>query len=409
VYKIYNILSFLLIPIIYLNIYLRLIKNKEDKIRYKERFGKTSIKRPNKKIIWIHAASIGEFKSCKTLIEAYHNEYCILVTTTTKTAADYAVKNFSRKIIHQYAPFDVTLWVNRFINFWKPKLVLWIESDLWPNTLLTIKKKNIKSLFINARISPASFKRWKKTASSYNDLLNTFSYIFAQSKEDLKRLSELTNRKIEFIGNLKLSNINVTQNFKSEINNQKIKIMLASTHKGEELKLLNFVKNLIYNYPKIQFYIAPRHISRTDKIKKILDNERLSNCLENQDSDRKIIIINSFGNLPKYFNKSDIVILGGSFTKDGGHNPIEPALFNCAIISGQHMFNWQNIYEEMLEEKACYISNDILKLENYVVSLINDKKMLIIAKENALKFTNKSFFDKNKLKDIINNSLLDNA
>ena len=208
---------------------------------------------------------------------------------------------------------------------------------------------------------------------------------------------------------MKLSNINVTQNFKSEINNQKIKIMLASTHKGEELKLLNFVKNLIYNYPKIQFYIAPRHISRTDKIKKILDNERLSNCLENQDSDRKIIIINSFGNLPKYFNKSDIVILGGSFTKDGGHNPIEPALFNCAIISGQHMFNWQNIYEEMLEEKACYISNDILKLENYVVSLINDKKMLIIAKENALKFTNKSFFDKNKLKDIINNSLLDNA
>ena len=408
-YKIYNILSFIFIPIIYLNIFLRIIQNKEDKIRYQERFGKTKIKRPNKKIIWIHAASIGEFKSCKTLIETYYNDYCILVTTTTKTAADYAMKNFSKKIIHQYAPFDIKFWVNRFINFWQPQLVLWIESDLWPNTLLAIKRKNIASLFINARISPVSFRRWKKKASIYNNLLNTFSYIFAQSKQDLQRLNELTNKKIEFIGNLKLSDIKIPKNLYSQDCNKKFNIMLASTHKSEEIKLFNFIKNLIEKYPAIQFYIAPRHIIRANKIKKLFDNEKISSSLESQKIDKKVIIINSFGNLSKYFRKSDIVILGGSFSKNGGHNPIEPALFNCAIISGQHMFNWQNIYEEMLEEKACYIPKDILDLQNYVELLISNQNMLLIAKKNALNFTNKSFFDKNKLKSIINKILVDNA
>ena len=377
-YKIYNILSFVFIPAIYLNIYWRIIKNKEDKIRYQERFGITSYQRPNKKVIWIHAASVGEFKSCKTLIDAYHSKYCILVTTTTKTAAEYAIKKFSTQIIHQYAPFDVTIWINRFINFWKPELVLWIESDLWPNTLLTIKKKRIKSLFINARISPASFKRWKKTPSNYNNLLSAFSNIFAQSKQDLNRLSKLTNRKIEFIGNMKLSNINKTEIFRDEDHDKKFRIMITSTHNGEELKLLNFIKNLINKHSKIEFFIAPRHPERSYLIQ-------------------------------KYFVKSEIVILGGSFCENGGHNPIEPAQFNCAIISGKHMFNWQNIYEEMLEEKACYISSDILNLENHVESLINDKNMLIMSKKNALNFTKKNFFDKNRLMDIINNSLLDNA
>ena len=157
--------------------------------------------------------------------------------------------------------------------------------------------------------------------------------------------------------------------------------MIASTHKGEELILLNFVKYLINQFPNIQFYFAPRHINRTNKIKKIIDKEKISYSLENENIDSKIILINSYGNLPNYFSKSDIVILGGAFSKHGGHNPIEPALFNCAIISGKYMFNWQNIYEEMLEKKACFIASDIFELQNHVESLINDNNKLIIAKK----------------------------
>ena len=143
-FNFYRYFSIILIPIIYINIFLRLINNKEDKKRYKERFGITNKNKPEKNIIWIHAASVGEFKSSKMLIESYYKNYSILVTTTTKSAAEYAHNFYSDKIIHQYAPFDVEIWIKRFLNFWQPKLIIWIESDFWPITLNVIKQNNIK-------------------------------------------------------------------------------------------------------------------------------------------------------------------------------------------------------------------------------------------------------------------------
>ena len=166
-FKLYRFLSFIAIPLIFFNICWRIIQKKEDKQRYKERFGKSSIQIPQNKIIWIHAASVGEFKSSHIIIETYYKKYSILVTTTTKSAAEYASKYYAGKIIHQYAPFDVDIWVKRFIKYWKPQLVLWIESDLWPNTLSIIKKNKIQSILINARISPLSFNRWKKIGKNY--------------------------------------------------------------------------------------------------------------------------------------------------------------------------------------------------------------------------------------------------
>ena len=141
----YKILGFILIPIIKVNIKIRLKKNKEIKSRYKERFGCSNYNfKKNKKIIWIHAASIGEFKSAHYLIQNYHNDFTLLITTTTVSAANYANEHYKDKIIHQFAPYDVNIWVNKFLNYWNPKLVIWIESDLWPTTLLAIKKLNIK-------------------------------------------------------------------------------------------------------------------------------------------------------------------------------------------------------------------------------------------------------------------------
>ena len=203
----YQFLGFLLIPIIKLNIYLRILKNKEDKDRYYERYGISKTKRPDGKLIWIHASSVGEFKSVSTIIDRLHKKYTILITTTTLTASNYAIDLFGNKIIHQYAPFDIQIWVKRFLNKWKPSLVLWVESDLWPTTLTLIKKKLIKSFLINSRISPKSFNKWKYLRGFFIKITSTFDEIFAQSQLDKKRLEFLTKRKINFTGNLKLSSI----------------------------------------------------------------------------------------------------------------------------------------------------------------------------------------------------------
>ena len=409
-FNLYRIISFFAIPIIIINIYIRIYKKKEDKKRYKERFGISTISRPNKKVIWIHAASIGEFKSSNTLIDNYYKTYCILVTTTTKSAAEYANKYFGDKIIHQFAPFDIDIWVNKFINHWKPNLVLWIESDLWPNTLKIIKKNNIKSFFLNARISPKSFKRWLKFSYIYDELIQTFSIIFAQSIDDKKRISRLSSQKIEFIGNLKLTS-NLNEIYTKDKNSKNIiTIMFTSTHENEEFMLLPLIKKFYKKYNNSKFYIAPRHPERSKSINKLFNQNNISSFMETNSKNKdRVIIIDSFGNLENFYKISDIVFLGGSLSKNGGHNPIEPAKYNCAIISGNNIFNWKNIYDEMSIEKACHIIDNIDKLEKMIENLIINKNILKTFKKNALNFSKKNFYNDNKLIDLINKELTKDA
>jgi 3-deoxy-D-manno-octulosonic-acid transferase len=232
---------------------MRILKKKEDKNRYKERFGITNLKRPlEKELIWIHASSVGEFKSSDFLINNFYNNYYILITTTTTAAADYAIKNYGDKIIHQYAPYDITLWVNKFLDFWQPKFVVWIESDLWPNTIVKLRERGITAVFLNARISPKSFNKWKYFSSYYKFITKTFFAIYAQSQNDLKRIKRLTNNEVGYLGNLKL-----TKKFKKLSNSsisKNLNIMIASTHHNEENIIIPHIENISKKYPQINFF-----------------------------------------------------------------------------------------------------------------------------------------------------------
>ena len=406
----YRLLGFLLIPIIKLNIYLRILNNKEDKKRYNERYGISKITRPHGHLIWVHAASIGEFKSVSTIIEKLHKKFTILVTTTTLTASNYAIDHFGEKIIHQYSPLDIQIWVNRFLDKWKPSLILWIESDLWPITLSLIKKKSIKSFLINSRISPDSFKKWKYIRGFFIKITNAFDEIFAQSLLDKKRLEFLTQREIKFIGNLKLSSIeklndNTELNiFQKKINNYNI-IMFASTHQGEEKLFIKLIKKLLIKYKNLKIIFAPRHPHRSNSIIKMLDQEKIHSNLFNNSTNLKedVLIINSFGKMALYYSLSDIVILGGSFTKMGGHNPIEPAHNNCVVITGLHIYNWENIFIDMINNKACILCKNINELDQIVTNLFQNTKEINLIKIKAKKFANNSFFEIEKIISKIDN------
>jgi len=406
----YQFLGFLLIPVVKLNIYLRILKNKEDKKRYYERYGISKIERPGGHLIWIHASSIGEFKSVSTLIERLHKKFTILVTTTTLTASNYAIDHFGNKIIHQYSPIDIQIWVNRFLNKWKPSLVLWIESDLWPTTLNLIKKKSIKSFLLNSRISPNSFNKWKYIQGFFKKITNTFDEIFAQSHLDKKRLEFLTKRKVKYIGNLKLSSIEEL-NDKKELNNFQKKIngynviMFASTHEGEEKGFIPLIKKLLIKYNNLKIIIAPRHPHRSHSIIGMLDQEKINSNLfdSSLNLNEDVLIINSFGRMALYYSLSDIVILGGSFTKMGGHNPIEPAHNNCVVITGPHIYNWENIYLDMKSNNACFLCKNIKELDQIVTNLFQDSNKINLCKIKAKKFANDNFFEIEKLISKINN------
>lgn len=409
-HKLYTIVTFIVIPFIFLNTFIRIFKNKEDKIRYKERFGLSTLKKNNsKEVIWLHASSVGEFKSCDFLINNFYKNYCILITTTTKTASDYALKNYGDKIIHQFAPFDILIWVNRFLNNWNPKLVIWIESDLWPNTIVSLRQRNIKSVYVNARISPKSFKRWQYFSSYYKFIAQTFSVIYAQSVNDLERIKQLTNNNVEYLGNLKLTK--KKESLPDYEVPENIKIMIASTHDKEESLIIPQLETISKRYPLSKFYISPRHPHRSKIIYELLKSRNLDVEYESniKNLNFKFLIIDSFGKMDEFYNKSDIVFLGGSIRKNGGHNPIEAAVANCAIITGPNVFNWQNLYEEMLKSNSCIIINKPKELEIEILKLIENKELISIFKKNAFTFANKKFFDEEKLINLLNIKLDSNA
>ena len=409
-HNIYKFISYVLIPFIYFNTFIRLIKKKEDNNRYKERFGFTNLKKNGEKeLIWIHASSVGEFKSCDLLINYFHKTYNLLITTTTKTAADYAVKHYGEKILHQYAPYDVIPWIDKFLDVWRPKLVIWIESDIWPNTIVRLREKKISTIFLNARISPQSFKKWKFLSSYYKFITTTFFAIYAQSKNDLERIKKLTNVDVNYLGNLKLTKKN-TLLAKYKIS-EKTSVMIASTHQNEESLIIPFLENISEKYPLINFFIAPRHPNRSKIIYNLLKDKKLDvkyhSKLENYNC--RYLIIDSFGKMEEFFTKSDIVFLGGSLIKKGGHNPIEAALANCVIISGPYVFNWQNLYEEMINQNSCLMINEAKELEIKIINLIENKSLAEKYKKNALTFSKTIFFEEDKLLKLLDNKLRYNA
>lgn len=405
----YKILGIMLIPLIKINIILRINKKKELKNRYTERYGIPSVKRPKKKLIWIHAASIGEFKSADILINKYYLNYTILVTTTTVSAAEYALEKYSDKIIHQFAPLDVSFWVDKFLKYWKPDIVLWIESDLWPTITNLIKENKIKAILLNVRISPKSFLRWKKIKFLYNEMVSCFSVVYAQSKLDQKRITTLTNKNIEYIGNLKLAILknNTKIRFNSSINKSYTTLMLSSTHKEEEAYIVNLVHQIKNKFQDLKIIIAPRHLNRSKEIQKKLSYKKILSQIENEiDNDNDIVIINSFGKLSKYYEESDIVFLGGSLVPKGGHNPIEPALYNCAILTGNQIFNWQNIFDEMIQFKACKRIKNLNELISTIKYLLENKKEVEKLKKEAYNFTNKINFNSKQLFNNIERELM---
>ena len=393
--QIYKYLIYFLVPFIKLNLFIRIKKNKEDKKRINERFGMSKKSRPKGRLIWIHAASIGEFNSTTGLINFLLKKNNILITTSTITAYYYCKQIFKNKVIHQYAPIDHEPWVINFVKHWSPNLVIWIESDLWPNTIRIISEYRIRSILLNLRISPQSLNRWKLYKKSFSKILEYFDKVFAQSKHDLLEIKKLTSKKIEFIGNLKLTspskeiNRDKLKKIKKNTINKKV-ILIASSHHKEEHLILRAINNIIKKNKNILLIIVPRHPNRSSEVLNTAKKYIPECCLESNykiKSKSNCLISNSLGEMSAYYSVSEIVILGGSFVNMGGHNPIEPARYNCSILTGPSIYNWKNIFEEMVNKKACLLCNSDYQLSKNLNKLLknnNFKKNII---KNAFRYS----------------------
>ena len=368
---IYKILSIVLLPLVILIIFFRIFQNKEINTRIKERFAFPSVKKPKGKIIWINASSIGEYLATISLIKKIRKikpKTKILLTTNTKTSALLAEKITDKNIFHQFTPQDNPLVIKKFLNYWKPSLVLWMESEFWPIILDETKKYGVKMILLNGRMSDKSFKNWSYFKFFFKKIISNFSLILTMSRIDKENFKKLGAKNINFIGNLKFCNEEqhydklLEKKAKKLIGNRSV-WLAASTHHREEMYAATIHCKLKerLNLKNLLTIIVPRNIKRTSKIKKEIKSiVPLTKLFQSKSipQNTEIIIDDSIGQLEMWYKNIKTVFLGKSYPPKGGQNPIEPARNGCAIISGK-MSNFQEIENEMLRNKCLInVTND---------------------------------------------------
>ena len=404
IYKILTNLILFFSPII---ICFRLIKKKEDPIRFKEKFGFYTKKKVKGKLIWFHGASVGELLSIIPLIEKLEKNKeikQILVTSNTLSSSKVLLNLKLKKTIHQFFPIDTNYHTQKFLKYWDPSVAIFIDSEIWPNMIINIKKNPISLILLNARITDKSFKRWKILASNAKIFFEKFDICLSSSHKTKKYLASLGAKNIKYFGNLKFTESESnTGNLEIYLNNFFLskKIWCASsTHGVEEIMCANVHKKLKVKYKNLLTIIIPRHIHRSpniiNEIKKLGLKIHIHSSKQKIDNDTDIYLVNSFGKTKSFFKICKTVFLGGSVIKHGGQNPLEAVRYGCKILHGPHVWNFDEIYT-------------LLKKYN-VSNKVKNTKQLTQVVDKMLTYKNNSKKIKLKIKKLGNkiiNSTLD--
>ncbi len=379
----------------------RIIKKKENRLRVKEKFCFPSKKRSEGKLIWFHGSSVGEIMSVIPLIKKYENSKSIkkiLITSSTLSSAKILEKIKFKKTIHQFYPIDHFFFSNNFLNYWKPNIAIFIESEIWPSMFKSIRNRNIPLILLNARITKKTFFRWHQFGNFSRSIFNLIDIAYPQNLETKKYLKKLEVKKIKFIGNLKF-----IENDKSKYNPSDKDLFLqfknheifiaASTHDKEELFTAKVHKILRKKKKNLITIIIPRHINRVGQIIneiKSLDLNVITHSSKNKKlKDIDIYIVDTFGESKKFYKISTSVFLGGSIVNKGGQNPLEPARFGAKILHGPNVDNFREVYKYLDNLKISKKVKTPLECSNLIVfkkNIKNVRKMKYLG-EKILKKT----------------------
>ncbi|MBM5781925.1 MAG: 3-deoxy-D-manno-octulosonic acid transferase [Pelagibacterales bacterium] len=399
----YRFLSVLLLPFLVLYVLVRVYKGKEDKNHLKERFGIPSNLRPQGELFWIHAVSVGEMNSSLIFIEELFKKFpdvSIVFTTTTLTSASLLkskIGKYKNKVIHQFLPLDSYFIIKNFLKFWNFDKVFIMESEIWPNIISLAKENNAELFLINARMSDKSSEKWQIARRFGFNIFENFDAIFVQSESDKERFSKVTTKEVFFFGNLKSQAQNLVCNEK-ELEKLKQAIgartfwIAASTHKGEEEIAVWIHQELKKKFPNILTIIIPRHPNRSEEIKNLFSLQKFAQRSKNEvvSEDTEFYLADTLGELGTFYTLADFTFIGGSMFEIGGHNPFEAAKLNCAVISGRYVFNFEEVYQNLSNNSACFIVNDKQQLLEKVMYLLENKSTAELISSSALKIISTS-------------------
>ncbi len=358
-------------------IILRIFKDKEDKKRFVEKFSLTSKKRQNGLLVWFHACSVGEILSIIPLINYYEKNNAvsqILVTSSTVSSSKVLKKFKLKKTVHQFYPIDHFIFVNSFLNYWKPNIAIFVESEIWPSMFLNLKKKGIPLILLNARITKKTFNRWLKFKNFTKSILNNIKIAYPQNSETKLYLNKLGLKNYAQIGNIKFAeyddtNQNLDEKLNIELKNKKFWVA-SSTHNSEEILCAKTHIILKRKYNDLITIIIPRHIHRVKEIASELEelklNVNLHSLRPKKLKNTDIYIVDTFGETKKFHKFGATVFLGGSIINKGGQNPLEAARYGAKILHGPFVSNFTDIYNLLKSMKISKKINTATQLSKEI-------------------------------------------
>ena len=387
--RLYRGFLLLATPFILMRLWWRGRREPEYRRRIGERFGFIAL-RGTRPVIWFHAVSAGEVIAAAPLIRRIAAQFPddqVLVTTMTPTGAEQVDALLDDVVVHRYAPYDMTFAVKRYWRRVQPRILLLMETELWPNLILQAALESVPTCLINARLSARSMRGYRRFAIISKPMLALLEHISCQYPAHAERFQSLgvDPRRLSVAGNLKFD-----RGLPEDLDRKRSDIiagcrlqgqqvwLAASTHHGEEGQVLQCLGQLRLRFPRLQLIIAPRHPHRAEALVALTELAGFTvGCLStmlksSEKTPVDVVIVDQMGLLLPLYDIADVAFVGGSLIPFGGQNPIEPALVRTPVVSGPHCFNFTEVAEKLVDVGAMYQVNSPATLTETVAMLLDD-------------------------------------
>lgn len=397
-YRLLITVGFFCVP--FIGLY-RIVVGKDTFKTLLNRFGYDPQPATKAKCLWMHAVSFGEFNTLKLLIAPVLDrmaDHHLLITVSNKAAYEHAMALQSENVHIRIAPLDYIFVIKKFLSRWQPNGLITLENEVYPNRITLCAQKNIPIIFVNARMSEKSYKRWAKNAQLAQAVFSQINICFAQDKKSFERFLKLGVPKANthMLGNLKQfqgSTPAIHPDFTGIQNAfpKHLTLCAASTHKGEDRVLLNAFKLARKTNPDLKLILTPRHTNRTGEIETLIKQTGLSYAVRSKDQmlnvEHDVYLADTMGEMALWYSASAITFVAGSLVDVGGHTPYEPALYGSAIMHGPFYSNFQNIYEELLNsDGSTQVKNAQDIAQKWIGLLDHSKRNTQISKAKAILF-----------------------
>lgn len=397
----YSFLITLLLPFIFLRLWLRGFSLAAYRLRWAERLGFVPFP-PMDNLIWLHAVSVGEVISAIPLIKGLllkHPTASLLVTTTTPTGSERVQVAFKdilgKRIYHCYLPYDFPFAFHNFFSRLKPKLLIVMETELWPNLLHNCYRRHIPVVIINGRLSPLSVKRYRWLGSLMKEMSRPIQQVATQSEMDKERFISLgfdpqtvTNTgNIKFDFELPAYLLQEGEKLRHQLGQERFVWIAASTHEGEEIAVLKVYQALKAEFPQLLLFLVPRHPDRFEKVASLCEDAglRIKRRSKKQmpESETDVYLGDTMGELLLFYAASDMAFVGGSLQPIGGHNLLEPAALGLPVLTGSYLSNFVEISQKLVTAGGTIVVQDALELEQQLKRLIADTHKRQLLGQNA--------------------------